>query len=181
LFILYQKFKGLQPNNDGMINRLQLMELALFKFCPFKNFLPRAFKLNDMENKIGTNLMNKNFGRAGGQEAPQGEAISDLGEEEGRGRNEDNKIGLGNNNYISSEEKRSEDENDTNFAKLTLKDNKKIKVVNEENDEMKGSARNKKSKFTPPAFIDFKKFCDIMKLFNSKFPVDMKIKCKSFA
>lgn len=146
--------------------------MSEFKFCSFKRFLPKALRLNiEFEDvvkfnekrknsneyeKISNKAKDKYFYDVHGKENNIEEAVIDIKEP------------------ITDKKLIDEQIIDTNFEKLVLNENKNLQDKNsnsinyEENSEIMDAQ-----------MIDFPKFCNILKIFNSSFPVDLKIKCKN--
>lgn len=184
IYFLYKKFKSLNPNENGYISNGQFLELNEFKYCPFKKLLPKALKIeikdidknqikntdNDMKviliNKKSTIAIEEN------EDEDEDEDGHNVGLKE---KNIDSNVIVENNRLISHESKSINFGNsiktdvinrDTKFNKLILNENES----NGNNDIVPISINEGK-------YINFSKFCNILRVFNKNFPVDSKIKC----
>jgi len=175
------------------------MELRELKFCPFKKFLPNALRL-ESDDKARENF---NFERNIFKRNTVMVKDDNLDEDEldrklknyrkfDEVKNED-KLDNINDNYVNSIDKRPKTPTD----KLLLKENNiinsnegyKIIKSNTQNelDNIKNNidkdANLKVNIFNQTAtsenyYIDFPKFCEILRVFNDKYPIDLKIRCK---
>jgi hypothetical protein len=154
------------------ISNNKLLEMNEFKYCAFKELLLKALGLSNM-NKVM--LENKRAEEAElmedledneedfyDEEKKKEEILRRIEDEKKKAELEKSMI---NNNYMDSDRNK----NDI----LILNENK----VDEENEV--GEKPLHLAISDNIDYIDFKMFCNIMKLFNAKFPVDMKIKCKT--
>jgi hypothetical protein len=145
------------------------MELNEFKFCPFKKFLPAALRLEEHEQKNKNKIKSKKKNTIA-----INENVIDEDEEDEVEPNQDeiNNANNVNNNYLNQQDKEHPEnlilkENDVNA------NNKKKKFL-EKKLSIKKTMQSNNTGFQ---YIDFSKFCEIMKLFNVKYPVDLKIRC----
>ncbi len=170
LFILYQKFLTLGPNAKGYISKNQLMEISEFKYCAFKKFLPDAFKLSDIYNSkkrdTNSNINNPNNLKKAYKKKNtiKINAFVDSSEDEENEKKTSSNKQV--NNYIDKNDK------DTHFDKLVLNENRNSYEFSKRSED---SDDFKKDDYVQ--YISFKNFVDIMKLFNGRFPVDIKIRC----
>ena len=151
LFYMYHKFLQLFPNEGGFITVNQLLEMREFKFCSFGRFLPRALRLNTA--------------RGYGQELKQ--TVKNIGEE----KRIDSVLSI---NDIDDDGNNKKKE--TEFKKLILNENNINSAISDEQRVLNDKIAEENN-INPEDKIDFTKFCDIMKVFNTNYPVDMKIKC----
>lgn len=165
----------MQPDANKIITNEKLLEMPEFKYCGFNKFLLRAWKLDDKGRRRGGRVNTINAKKT---------LINDDGDEEIDNEEDENvinnnKVQIGkrgsrridNNNYLNEDKK-------TNFNKLILGEN----IPRNDNPNLhNGNNRSERDIFNRKeegiAHIDFKKFCDIMKLFNWNYPVDLKIRC----
>ena len=182
---MFKRFQDLKPNSEGKISNNQLLEMNEFKFCPFKKFLPNALKLvtednyQQMSNK-NTFLIGKSNTINGEDEANEiNNKLTDLKK---LGKNQNSKYI--NNNYLNKID-RSNTENSK--EKLLLIDNNfktkdsEINYLNKNSNNNLNGDVNVDVNYEPVnehQYIDFSKFCEIMRVFNDKYPVDLKIICE---
>jgi hypothetical protein len=195
----------LNPDKNGKLTIEQIMELPEFKFCAFKSFLPQVLKLTlpiNLQEQGNNNNNNALISQGTIVKRVNGTIIDDDDDEsniEVYNNKENNmkKIRINNQftkNYKNSEKNITDNpEENTNFNKLLILEENKMNGEGEEADPKKYERldpdRGKKDEATPTPtptpspslpFIDFLKFCDTLKYFNPKFPVDFKIKCIHF-
>jgi hypothetical protein len=151
--------------------------LSEFKFCSFKRFLPKALRLNfDYDNILKLN--NEHLKKSNKNELlynhPNDKKFVDSIKME-RNNSDNLVVGLDIHEPLTEKKLNDEQNFDTNFDKLVLIENKNVLDI--ENNLMKENVHDQNN---DSHMIDFSKFCNILKIFNSSFPVDLKIKCKRF-
>ncbi len=155
IYYLFIKFCKLEPNSLFKISTTQLMELPEFKYCPFKNHLLRVFKLEDDRSRA-PNLDDKSNEESQLKDAKDIESDNDSSVNSTPEQHSDYPP--------SSDETKRKSLNFNNFISQSDKARKKSYII--------------MPIVVGKQTIDFIKFCDVMKVFNSKCEVDVKIKCK---
>jgi len=206
LFLLYQRFMQLGPDNHGLISNSKLLEMLEFKFCSFRKYLPKALKLmesvknfkpeeiihsqeiNERENET-KNLEGENFDRNKNEDTYKNNKQNEILKINKNNllRNEYESVLTINaveneNENLNENSKRENFNKSTKFNKLILNDNRDLDGVNNNNLQENpgrtlGAEDNSDSLLMEVSYIDFARFCNILKVFNPNYPVDMKIKC----
>ena len=176
------------------------MELSEFKYCPFKKFLPNALRLESddkaRENfNIERNIFKRNTVMVKDDNLDEDEFDKKLKNFRKLDEvNNEDKLDNINDNYVNSIDKRPKTPKNLT-DKLLLRENiinsnegYRIKSnTQNELDNLKNNlnkdANLKVNAFNQTAtsenyYIDFPKFCEILRIFNEKYPIDLKIRCK---
>jgi hypothetical protein len=151
------------PDTKGFISNRQFLELPEFNFCAFKKFLPRGLKLEEVGEE---NNKRQSFKRHN--------TIMHRDDFDGDDNNARRNIKrIDNNNFIK------EDDKQTGFKKLILNENKDKETMDSPSKE-RLNERRMSAKSTGLQYISFQKFCEYLRYFNEKCPVDVKIRCILF-
>lgn len=153
IYYLYEKFQKLEPNHDSKISNSQLLELPEFKYCPFKSSMIRVFKLEDGNDSSSVSASDSSSARSIKEEIKETERQVTTQRGQIKINNDKNyDLLIKNNNFI-----RSMDKNQPNASKRKFSYIQGPIIVGKQ-------------------YIDFTKFCEIMKVFNYRCPVEEKIK-----
>jgi len=181
LFYLYQQFLKLNPNEAGLIAKNQLLNIPELKFCAFKKYLTKALKLDEedsvkmdistekdekKENKKDSTVSIKQDDREESKAKEEGEILT-LKE------NDKNK------KIIEIQDKKKEEEkNESNKEEEKEDKNGKKDETKKEGNTSKDKiiVDNDENKPIGKQNIDFKKYCEILKIFNINTPIDEKIR-----
>lgn len=165
-----KKFYKLRPGGNLKISNSQILELAEFKYCPFKANLIKALGLNNdralekIENALDSRRIiynrDENYEMNLDPNAYKEKKILNNVEamQETDRRNKEQKLTLINNNFIKSEDRERKQQ--------TIG---KAKLIND---------TEKDSDYIGSQNISFLQFCKIMMVFSKKARVEVKIKCK---
>lgn len=180
IFYLYGKFKKLEPNAEGFISNSQLLELPEFKYCPFRKHLTRVFKLEPDPQDVTEEEREES-------EEEEDEQKKEMEEDSDFSKEEENKVQPQVNIDLKKTKKVFWDKNRYNYDNIPHNKN----AININNDPKNNNYINQRGiEIVRPntyiqtpikigrQYINFKKFCEVMKPFNSKSEVDIKIKCK---
>jgi hypothetical protein len=146
-----------------------------FRFCALKNQLSRALAL---ESEAETTVIKKeeeNQEDKEKEEKKDDDAVINVKAEE-EGKTE--KLTLKENEKEEKKDEKNEKEEKEEKEKMDTKDKfnkeeKKEEKIATEGDKSEGELVIPQGK----QYLDFKKFCDLMKLFNPRTPVDAKVTC----
>lgn len=191
---LYKKFLELKPNKDMQIESTAFMELPNIKYCAFKKFLVKAFNLEGTEEVSDQNvdfsklnlLEQENVRKSRKSKINQQVLDFDLPEDQQTNKrsdgDNDNRLLI--NNFMNRDTDQlikinNQTDSLSNDRTNNLKDRKRSTT----------NIKRRTRKLTKPLYnhegikfeigdhlIDFRKFCDFMKIFNIRYPVDLKIK-----
>ena len=150
MFYLYNLFQSISPE-EGKITIDQFLNIEEFRFCAFRIFLPKAFRLeeNSVSNKPNTSTLlqiKRNTENITNKQVNRFESVASI-------------------NLPEPEMEAEEINKSTYFNKLILNENKEELL----------QAKEKEEKVSD--LITFSKFCNLLKVFGRNYPVDMKIKC----
>jgi hypothetical protein len=170
-----------------MISNNKLLETPEFKYCAFKDLLLKAFNLSDVNNIMLENMKLKKLEELGSLAIE--EEVSELFNDELR-KERDDELLDSQQQYVQMKlfEKENKMNNYLDIAEtgehvLILKDNQNMEINKAEKEENIKVEVNRRPRSQAKEYdnnihhIDFNAYCNIMKLFNVKYPVDCKISC----
>jgi Ca2+-binding EF-hand superfamily protein len=171
IYYLYKKFIKLEPNEQGCISNNQLLELPEFKYCPFRTHLIRVFQLDketSNEIKEETKFDHDEMDEANNINPDRG---FDSPNSPRKKLNKENKFEMSGN-----------DNKDNSMVKVRTKNqnNNYLNSMDKNNGKRQGKRRQSYIKnpiVVGKQYIEFKKFCEIMKVFNYRCQIEEKIKC----
>ena len=175
LYFLFERFLKLNPNESNCIANNQLLCMPEFKYCALKKQLSRALLLElDAENTIKEVILEEN------DEKKEEDAILNVKENEDE-INKTEKLTLKENEVKEELKLDKNEKQEMSGTKDNLK-GKEEKIKDEKPQELKivtGEEKSDEEIITPigKQYIDFRKFCDIMKIFNPRTPIDSKVNC----
>jgi|LauGreDrversion4_2_1035121.scaffolds.fasta_scaffold364003_1 Ca2+-binding EF-hand superfamily protein len=148
-----------------------------FKFCALKRQLPRAFQLElDSQTNVKEEVPEER------EEKKEEDAVLNVKDNEEE-INKTEKLALKDNDAkeevkIEKNEKQKDERNETKeMPKEKEEKNKEKKVLDVK--MVTGEGKSDEEIITPSGkqYIDFRRFCDILKIFNPKTPIDSKVNC----
>lgn len=179
LYYLYERFLNLNPSESGCIANNQLLSMPEFKYCALKKQLPRALQLEfDSESNNIVEVPEEK------EEKKEEDAVLNVNDNEEE-INKTEKLALKDND-AKEEVKIEKNEKQTDEKKI-IKETPRVKE--EKNKEEKAidvkmvtnEGKADEEVITPSGkqYIDFRKFCEILKIFNPRTPIDSKVNCTS--